>query len=234
MKKHNLLNGLKILDLSRVLAGPYATQVLGDLGATVYKIEKPKVGDDTRHWSPPKSKQSNLSSYYLSCNRNKKSITIDISNPLGKDLILEMSKKCDVFIENYQVNKLKEYGLDYESIKKVKNDIIYASITGYGQTGQKSSIPGYDFIVQGESGVMSITGEEKPYKIGVAVSDVMTGMYAVTGILSSIIYRNQTGQGQHIDLSLFDCSLSYLANQGMNYLTTGNPPKGKGNVVSLI
>lgn len=234
MKKHSLLNGLKILDLSRVLAGPYATQTLGDLGATVYKIERPNYGDDTRKWSPPTSKQANLSAYFMSCNRNKKSVTIDITKSQGQEIITEMSKKCDVFIENYQVDKLKEYNLDYESIKKVKKDIIYASLTGYGQNGTKSSLPGYDFIVQGESGVMSITGEEKPYKIGVAVSDVMTGMYAVTGILSSIIYRNQTGIGQHIDLSLFDCSLSYLANQGMNYLATDQAPKAKGNVVSEL
>jgi crotonobetainyl-CoA:carnitine CoA-transferase CaiB-like acyl-CoA transferase len=228
-----MLKGIKVLDLSRVLAGPYATQYLGDLGATIFKIEKPKIGDDTRSWYPPFSNEANMSAYFMSCNRNKKSVAINISHPRGQDLILDLAKQCDVMIENFQVGKLAEYGLDYDSIKKIKQDMIYVSVSGYGQTGSKRDLPGYDFIVQGESGLMSITGEETPMKVGVAISDVMTGMHAVNGILASIIHRGQTGRGQYIDLSLFDSSLSYLANQGMNYLVSGNAPNRRGNSVDL-
>eukprot|EP01080_Neovahlkampfia_damariscottae_P011496 gene11496-4660_t len=225
------LKGIKILDMTRILAGPLSTQYLGDLGCEVFKIEKPNVGDDTRRWFPPKYNKE-LSGYFISANRNKKSITIDFKTKKGQELIKELVKNCDIFIENYQYGLLKKYNLDYDSIKEIKKDIIYCSITGYGQNTSKKDLPGYDIISQAESGIMSITGpkdNDEGSKVGVAISDVMTGMNAVSAILASIIYRNNTGEGQYIDLSLFDCSLFYLVNQGMNYLLTSNSPNRMGN-----
>lgn len=234
------LHGIKVLDLSRVLAGPWCTQNLADLGADVIKVERPGVGDDTRTWGPPylKDEQGNNTSesaYYLSANRNKRSITIDFSQPDGAALVREMVKECDVLVENFKVGGLKKYGLDYESVRELNPKLIYCSITGFGQTGPMAPLPGYDFMVQGMGGLMSITGERDdlpgggPQKAGVAVTDIITGMYATVGILGAIQERNRSGLGQHIDVALLDSHVALLANQNLNYMTTGVAPKRFGN-----
>lgn len=234
------LHGIKVLDLSRVLAGPWCTQNLADLGADVIKVERPGTGDDTRSWGPPylKDEQGNdttESAYYLSTNRNKRSITIDFSQPKGADLVREMAKQCDILVENFKVGGLKKYGLDYESLQKINPRLIYCSITGFGQDGPMAHLPGYDFMVQGYGGLMSITGERDdlpgggPQKAGVAVSDVITGMYASVAILGALHERNRSGEGQHLDIALLDSHIAMLANQNLNYMTTGVPPKRYGN-----
>lgn len=234
------LSHLKILDLSRVLAGPWCTQNLADLGADVIKVERPESGDDTRHWGPPflKDKQGQETSeaaYYLAINRNKRSITLDIAHPEGQAIIRELVKTCDVVIENYKVGQLKKYGLDYDSLKAIKPDLIYCSITGFGQTGPYAHRAGYDFIVQGMGGFMSVTGEREdlpgggPQKAGVAIADIFTGMYATSAILAALIHRAQTGEGQAIDLALLDVQVATMANVASNYLISGVPPKSWGN-----
>ncbi|WP_144393515.1 CaiB/BaiF CoA transferase family protein [Pleionea sediminis] len=231
------LAGIKVLDLSRILAGPWATQVLADYGAEVIKIERPNAGDDTRHWGPPyhitRSKEE-LSAYFLSTNRGKQSVAVDISTPEGQAIIKKLSRECDVFIENFKVGGLEPYGLDYNSIKGVNPHIIYCSITGFGQDGPYAQKAGYDAIIQAMGGLMSITGEPDdqlgagPQKVGVAVSDLMTGMYAVSAILAALYYRVHGGEGQYIDLALMDTQVAWLANQGMNFLVSGESPGRQG------
>ncbi|MYN13135.1 CoA transferase [Pusillimonas sp. TS35] len=234
------LDGVKILDLSRVLAGPWCTQNLADLGADVIKVERPGGGDDTRSWGPPYLKDeqgadTTEAAYYLSTNRNKRSITIDIATPEGAELVRKMAAKCDVLVENFKVGGLKKYGLDYESIKAINPSLVYCSITGFGQSGPMASLPGYDFMIQGMGGLMSITGERDdlpgggPQKAGVAVTDIITGMYATVAVLGALHERHRSGLGQHIDLALLDCHVSMLANQNLNFMTTGVAPKRAGN-----
>ena len=236
------LNGLRILDMSRILAGPTCTQVLGDLGADVIKIERPGVGDDTRKWGPPYVKDSDEndtseSAYYLSSNRNKRSLTIDITKIAGQQIIRELVGKCDVLIENYKVGGLKKYGLDYTALKADFPDLIYCSITAFGQTGPKSHRLGYDFVIQAMGGIMSVTGEPDgaPMKVGVGIADVMCGMYAAVSILAAVRHRDQSeksssgGNGQHIDLSLLDSQAAWLINSGSNYLTSGENQYRLGN-----
>jgi crotonobetainyl-CoA:carnitine CoA-transferase CaiB-like acyl-CoA transferase len=230
------LAGLRVLDLTRVLAGPWATQTLADLGAEVIKIERPGSGDDTRAAGPPFLKDragndTSDSAYYLSANRGKKSVAINIATAEGQDLIRRLAATSDVLIENYLVGKLAEYGLDYESLRAVNPRLVYCSITGFGQTGQYRDRPGYDFIFQAMGGMMSITGEPDgmPQKVGVAFSDLMTGMYATVAILAALRYRDATGHGQHIDLALLDVQIAALANMNMNYLISKRVPKRMGN-----
>ncbi|HEX7386587.1 MAG TPA: CaiB/BaiF CoA-transferase family protein [Castellaniella sp.] len=234
------LDGIKVLDLSRVLAGPWCTQNLADLGADVIKVERPQGGDDTRKWGPPYLKDAaghdtSEAAYYLSANRNKRSVTVDIGNPEGAELIRQMAAHCDVLVENFKVGGLKKYGLDYESLKALNPALIYCSITGFGQTGPLAPLPGYDFVIQGMGGLMSITGERDdrpgggPQKAGVAVTDIITGMYATVAILGALHERNRSGLGQQIDLALLDCHVAMLANQNLNYMTSGVAPKRAGN-----
>ena len=230
------LKGIRILDMSRILAGPTCTQMLGDLGADVIKIERPGFGDDTRKWGPPYlrdsyGKDSSESAYYLSANRNKRSITIDITKNEGQELIRKLAEKCDVFVENYKVGGLKKYGLDYKGMKEYFPDLIYCSISGFGQTGPKSKLPGYDFMIQAMGGIMSITGDPDglPMKVGVGIADLMCGMYAAVSILSAIHHRDNGGTGQHIDLSLLDSQAAWLINSGLNYLTSRQDQNRMGN-----
>jgi crotonobetainyl-CoA:carnitine CoA-transferase CaiB-like acyl-CoA transferase len=230
------LAGIRVLDLSRVLAGPWATQILADLGAEIIKIENPHGGDDTRGWGPPflKDTQGNdthESAYFLSTNRGKKSVAIDISSQEGQLAIQTLAKSCDVMVENFKVGGLKKYQLDYDSIKAINPSIIYCSITGFGQTGPAASHAGYDFMIQGMGGLMSITGEPDamPMKAGVAVTDIMTGLYATIGIQAALLHREKTGIGQHIDVALLDVQVATLANQAMNYLISGQNPARLGN-----
>ncbi|MGI9575435.1 CaiB/BaiF CoA transferase family protein [Alloalcanivorax xenomutans] len=234
------LSHLRVLDLSRVLAGPWAGQILGDLGAEVIKVERPGSGDDTRIWGPPYAKDaeghdSDQSAYYLCTNRNKKSVAIDIAHPEGQALIRELAAQSDVVIENFKKDGLRRYGLDYESLSEDNPGLIYCSITGFGQTGPYSSRPGYDFLIQAMGGLMSITGHRDgepgagPMKVGVALTDITTGLYSTIAILGALEYRNQTGEGQHIDMALLDVQVACLANQTLNYLTTGQAPTRMGN-----
>jgi crotonobetainyl-CoA:carnitine CoA-transferase CaiB-like acyl-CoA transferase len=230
------LAGIRVLDLTRVLAGPWSTQILADLGAEVIKIERPGTGDETRVAGPPflKDRDGNDtpdSAYYLSANRGKKSVTINIASPQGQELIRKLAAKCDVLIENYMFGKLAEYGLSYDDLRKVNPRLVYCSITGFGQTGPYRERPGYDFVFQAMGGMMSITGEKDgmPQKVGVAFSDLMTGMYATIAILAALRHRDATGEGQHIDLALLDVQIAALANMNMNYLIAGRVPKRMGN-----
>ncbi len=233
------LSHIRVLDLSRVLAGPWAGQVLGDLGAEVIKIERPGGGDDTRAWGPPyfhgKDGKTDLSSYYLAANRNKKSLAVDISKPEGQRLIRELAAESDIVLENFKVGGLKRYGLDYESLSKVNSKLIYCSITGFGQTGPYANRPGYDFLIQAMGGLMSLTGRDDsepgggPLKVGVALTDIMTGLYASIAILSALAHRDRTGEGQYVETALLDVQVACLANQAMNYLTTGKSPVRMGN-----
>ncbi|WOA32741.1 CaiB/BaiF CoA transferase family protein [Alloalcanivorax xenomutans] len=234
------LSHLRVLDLSRVLAGPWAGQILGDLGAEVIKVERPGSGDDTRIWGPPYAKDaeghdSDQSAYYLCTNRNKKSVAIDIAHPEGQALIRELAAQSDVVIENFKKDGLRRYGLDYESLSEDNPGLIYCSITGFGQTGPYSSRPGYDFLIQAMGGLMSITGHRDgepgagPMKVGVALTDITTGLYSTIAILGALEHRNQTGEGQHIDMALLDVQVACLANQTLNYLTTGQAPTRMGN-----
>lgn len=234
------LSHIRILDLSRILAGPWASQTLADLGAEVIKIERPKSGDDTRHWGPPYIKDEqgdNIddAAYFMAANRNKSSVAIDMALPEGQKLICDLVAQSDVVIENFKVGGLKKYGLDYDSLKKIKPDLVYCSITGFGQTGPYSNRAGYDFLIQGMGGLMSVTGQPDgdagagPVKVGVALADVMTGLYAVIGVQAALTHRDKTGEGQHIDLALLDVQVATLANQSMNYLASGNAPTRLGN-----
>ena len=229
------LQGIRVLDLTRVLAGPWATQMLADFGAEVFKIEKPGEGDDTRGWGPPFIKNvdgtTGDAAYFQSANRGKQSVCIDIANPEGAQLIKALAAKSDILIENFKVGGLKKYGLDYESLKAANPRLIYCSITGFGQTGPYANRAGYDFMIQGMSGVMSITGEPdgEPMKMGVAFSDVFAGLHAVIAIQAALFHRERSGQGQYIDISLLDSQISVLANQALNYLVGGKVPQRLGN-----
>ena len=226
------LKGIKVVELARILAGPWAGQLLGDLGAEVIKVES-EQGDDTRAWGPPFIERDNdvSAAYFHGCNRGKKSITVDLSTSQGQERIKQLVKESDILIENFKVGGLKKYGLDYESLKTNNKALIYCSITGFGQDGPYATRAGYDYIIQGMSGLMSITGEPggPPLKTGVAVTDIFTGIYASTAILAALHQRKETGLGQHIDMSLLDSAVAILANQGMNYLSTGNSPGRMGN-----
>lgn len=234
------LSHVKVLDMSRILAGPLATQILADLGAEVIKIERPDTGDDTRSFGPPFVKNedgadTSESAYYSSCNRNKKSVAIDISNPKGRELICQLAATADIFIENYKVGTMKRYGLDYETLSKFNPRLIYCSITGFGQDGPYAQRPGYDFLIQGMGGLMSVTGRPDgepgggPQKAGLSLADITTGLYATISMLAALAERERSGQGQHIDLALLDVQVACLANQAMNYLTTGKEPTRMGN-----
>lgn len=223
------LKGIKVLDLSRVLAGPYATQILGDLGADVIKIEEKIKGDETRAWTPPSFE--NQSAYYLTANRNKKSVALDFKNTKDLEKVLSLAAEADVLVENFKVGSLKKFGLNYESLSQKFPRLIYCSVTGFGQTGPRAHEPGYDVLIQGMGGLMSITGpdEKSPVKVGVAVTDLCTGLYAAIGILAALWEREKSGKGQAIDLALYDTQVSLLANVGMNFLTTGRSPVPIGN-----
>lgn len=239
------LAGIKVLDLSRVLAGPWATQMLADLGADVIKVERPEAGDDTRHWGPPflKDEHGNdtrEASYFTACNRNKRSITVDMAHPEGQALLRKMAAEADVVVENFKVGGLKQYGLDYDSLKTLNPRLIYCSITGFGQEGPYAERAGYDLMVQAMCGLMSITGHADdqpsggPLKVGVAVIDVFTGLYASNAILAAINARDNartgTGQGQYIDMALLDVGMAVLANQAAGFLATGKAPGRAGNI----
>ena len=239
------LSHIRVLDLSRVLAGPWCAQNLADLGADVIKVERPVTGDDTRHWGPPFVKdhqglETAESAYFICINRNKRSITVDISKPEGQEIIRKLAAESDIVLENYKVGDLAKYGLDYENLKKVKSDLIYCSITGFGQTGPYAHRPGYDFIIEGMGGFMSVTGEAEgvdgssPQKAGVAIADIFTGMYASTAILAAVVHRDQTGEGQYIDMSLLDTQIAVMANVSSAYLTSGEVPRRLGNASSTI
>ncbi|WP_048440970.1 CaiB/BaiF CoA-transferase family protein [Caenimonas sp. SL110] len=235
----NSLDGIRVLDLSRVLAGPWCTQTLADLGADVIKVERPGTGDDTRTWGPPFLKDdagndTAEAAYYLGANRNKRSITCDIASPEGQALIRDLVGQCQVFVENYKVGDMARYGLDYESLKAINPALVYCSITGFGQTGPYRERAGYDYAVQGIGGLMSVTGERDdlgggPQKVGVAVADLFTGMYATVGVLSALRHAERYGQGQHIDMALLDTQVAMLANLGANYLVSGKTPGRAGN-----
>ena len=234
-KKKESLQGINVFDLTRVLAGPTATQILGDLGANIIKVERPITGDDSRNLGPPyldsNAKDPKESAYYLSVNRNKHSVTIDLTKKKGQVLAKKIIKKCDVLVENFRAGNLKQYVLDYKSIKKINPNIIYCSITGFGQNGPYASRGGYDYLVQAMGGIMSITGEKKglPTKIGVGVSDIITGLYATISILSALRFRDQTSLGQHLDISLLDSQVSWLSYVAQSYLISGNIPDRIGN-----
>ena len=229
------LRGVRVIELARILAGPWAGQLLADLGADVIKVENPDGGDDTRKWGPPfvtGHDGENLSAaYYHSCNRGKRSIALDFSTPEGSEIVRKMVADADVLIENFKLGGLKKYGLDYESLKKINPKLVYCSITGFGQDGPYAPRAGYDFIVQGMSGLMSITGPAggEPQKVGVAVTDIFTGLYSVIAIQAALRHAEATGQGQHVDMALFDTQMSVLANQNLNYLVSGNSPVQMGN-----
>lgn len=234
------LKHVRVLDLSRVLAGPWAGQTLADLGAEVIKVERPGVGDDTRSWGPPflADKNGNPTkdaAYFLSANRGKKSVTIDFTRSEGQELVKRLAASCDIVLENYKVGGLAQYGLDYASLKEVNPAIIYCSITGFGQTGPYRQRAGYDFLIQGMGGLMSVTGEPDqepgggPMKVGVAIVDIFTGMYATTAVLAALANRERSGVGQYIDLALFDVQVATLANQATNYLVSGRSPGRLGN-----
>ncbi len=230
------LAGYRVLDLSRILAGPWASQLLADLGAEVIKIERPGQGDDTRSWGPPympdrEGEPGSESAYFHGANRGKFSVCIDMAKPGGQELIRNLALESDVLIENFKVGGLKKYALDYETLKLVNPKLVYCSITGFGQTGPYAERAGYDFMIQAMGGLMSITGEAEgqPMKVGVALADILTGLYAANAIQAALIYRQQSGRGQYIDLALLDVQVATLANQAMSYLATGNNPQRLGN-----
>ena len=230
------LAGFRILDLSRILAGPWASQMLADLGAEVIKIERPVTGDDTRSWGPPympdeAGQATTEAAYFHATNRGKFSVCIDISSRQGQELIANLVARCDVLIENFKVGGLKQYGLDFDSLKRVNAKLVYCSITGFGQTGPYAERAGYDFMIQAMGGLMSVTGEPEgqPMKVGVALADVMTGLYAANAIQAALIHQLRSGEGQYIDLALLDVQVATLANQAMNYLAGGNNPQRLGN-----
>jgi len=234
------LDGLKVLDLSRVLAGPWCTQILADLGADVVKIERPGVGDDTRGWGPPFLKDTdghdtNQSTYFTACNRNKRSVTVDMATPEGRTLLQQMAAQSDVVVENFKTGGLAQYGLDYQSLKGANPRLIYCSVTGFGHDGPHAQRAGYDLMIQATSGMMSITGRPDelpgggPLRVGVALTDLFTGVYASTAILAALEVRHRTGEGQHIDMALLDVGMAILANQASAFLNTGDVPQRQGN-----
>ncbi len=239
------LEGIRVLDLSRVLAGPWCGQILADLGAEVIKVERPKTGDDTRLWGPPwmknnQGEDTREAAYYQSANRNKLSVAIDISTAEGQELVRALAADSDVVIENYKAGSLKKYGLDYDSLSAINPKLVYCSITGFGQTGPRAPEPGYDFIIQGMGGLMSVTGEKDnlpgggPQKVGVAFADLTTGLYSTIAIQAALLNRTITGLGQHVDMALLDVQVATLANQGMNYLASGKVPGRYGNAHANI
>jgi crotonobetainyl-CoA:carnitine CoA-transferase CaiB-like acyl-CoA transferase len=230
------LSHIKVLDLSRVLAGPWCTQMLADLGADVIKVERPIVGDDTRHWGPPflqdaDGNNTDQASYYTACNRNKRSVTIDMAQSEGQELIRTLALQSDIVVENFKVGGLTQYGLDYASLKAINPRLIYCSITGFGQDGPYAERAGYDLMIQAMSGMMSITGQAEgaPTRVGVAIIDVFTGIYATSAILAALEVRHRTGEGQYIDMALLDVGMAILANQGAGFLNTGKVPVRQGN-----
>ncbi|MBR8270606.1 CoA transferase [Burkholderia cenocepacia] len=234
------LSHIRVLDLIRVLAGPWCAQTLADFGADVIKVERPGAGDDTRHWGPPYLKDADgadtaEAAYYLAANRNKRSVTIDIATPEGQRIVRELAAQSDVVLENYKVGQLKKYGLDYDALRAVKPDLVYCSVTGFGQTGPYAHRAGYDFIVQGIGGFMSITGERDgepgggPQKAGVAIADLATGLYSTIAVLAALAHRDRTGEGQYIDMALLDVQVALLANMNTNFLASGKPPVRWGN-----
>lgn len=234
------LDGIKVLDLSRVLAGPWCTQILADLGADVVKIERPGVGDDTRTWGPPflkdeHGRDTDQATYFTSCNRNKRSVTIDMATPEGQDLLKKMAAQADIVVENFKTGGLRQYGLDYESLRAINPRLVYCSVTGFGHDGPHASRAGYDLMIQATSGMMSITGRPDgepgggPLRVGVALTDLFTGVYAATAILAAIEVRHRTGEGQHIDMALLDVGMAILANQASAFLNTGVAPQRQGN-----
>ena len=240
MKQHGPLTHVKVLDLSRVLAGPWAGQVLADLGATVIKVERPGVGDDTRVWGPPflkaeNGEQTREACYFLAANRGKQSVTIDISTAEGQALVRTLAAQADIVLENYKVGTLNRYGLAYEDLKAVNPAIIYCSVTGFGQDGPLADLPAYDFMIQAMGGLMSVTGERDgqpgggPQKVGMPIMDLMTGMWAAVGVLAALARRNESGEGEFIDLAMLDVMVATIANQGMNYLVSGKTPQRMGN-----
>jgi crotonobetainyl-CoA:carnitine CoA-transferase CaiB-like acyl-CoA transferase len=229
------LEGIKVLDLSRVLAGPWAGQLLADLGADVIKVERPGSGDDTRQWAPP-ALEDGTAAYFLCANRGKRSLTVDIAQPEGQEIVRRLAAEADVLLENYKVGGLARYGLDYASLSTLNPRLVYCSITGFGQDGPYSELPGYDFILQGMSGLMSITGPSRgePHKVGVAVTDVFTGLYAANAVMAALLARGRTGCGQYIDMALFDCSVAMLANVNANWLVGHKVPPRLGNAHANI
>jgi crotonobetainyl-CoA:carnitine CoA-transferase CaiB-like acyl-CoA transferase len=234
------LSHIRALDLSRVLAGPWCGQNLADLGAEVIKLERPGIGDDSRAFGPPwlkdkDGKETHEAAYFASANRGKKSVTVNLSRPEGQRIVRELARRSDVLVENYKVGDLARYGLGYEDLKRLNPRLVYCSVTGFGQTGPYRERPGYDFMIQGMGGVMSITGERDdlpgggPQRVGIPIADIMTGMYATIAILAALAYRERSGRGQHLDLALLDAQVGVLANQGMNYLATGVAPARLGN-----
>ncbi len=239
------LSHITVLDLSRILAGPWCSQLLADLGATVIKIEHPARGDDTRGWGPPflkdtEGNETGEAAYYLGVNRNKQSVALDFTQPEGQEILLALAGQADVFLENYKVGGLKKYGLDYEAVRGVNPTIVYCSVTGFGQSGPYANSAGYDFMIQGMGGLMSITGERDdlpgggPQKVGVAVSDIMTGLYATIGVQAALTHRDRTGVGQHVDMALLDTQVAMIANLNMNYLVSGKVPGRMGNAHANI
>jgi crotonobetainyl-CoA:carnitine CoA-transferase CaiB-like acyl-CoA transferase len=231
---------VRVLDLSRIMAGPWAGQILADLGADVIKVERPDVGDDTRAWGPPFLKDktgadTREAGYYLSVNRGKRSITLDLDQPAGQRVVRALAQRSDIVLENFKVGTLARFGLDYDSLKALNPALIYCSITGFGQTGPKRDVAAYDFMIQAMGGLMSLTGEADdkpgggPQKVGVPVTDIMTGMYAAVAVLAALARRNATGRGDHIDIGMLDVQVGFLANQAMNYLVSGKPPRRSGN-----
>ncbi len=223
------LQGIRVLDLSRVLAGPFCTMLLGDYGAEIIKIEAPGRGDDTRHWGPPWA--GGESAYFLAVNRNKRSLTLNLKHEEGRRILRELVARSDVLIENFKVGTTRRLGLDYESLRPLNPGLIYCSITGYGQTGPYRDRPGYDFVIQAEGGIMSITGpaEGEPHKVGVAIVDITAGLFAATAILAALHHRERTGEGQYIDVALLDAQVAWLANVAQNYLVSGETPRRYGN-----
>lgn len=230
MAADGLLSGVRVLDLTRILAGPYCTMVLGDLGADVLKVEHPERGDDTRHWGPPFA-EGGESAYFLAINRNKRSLALDLKTDRGRSILVDLIRQSDVLIENFRAGTMARWGLDYETLQEVHEGLIYCTITGFGQTGPYRDRPGYDFFAQAIGGLMSITGppDGEPYRVGVAVVDITAGLFAANAILASLYARDRTGSGQYIDISLLDAQVAWLANVGSNYLVTGEVPKRYGN-----
>jgi crotonobetainyl-CoA:carnitine CoA-transferase CaiB-like acyl-CoA transferase len=237
------LSHLRVLDLSRVLAGPWSTQTLADMGAEVIKVERPGTGDDTRGWGPPfieDGPATGESAYFMAANRGKKSVAVDISTEAGRALVVELAKKSDILVENYKVGGLRKYGLDYASLAEINPSLIYCSITGFGQTGPYAQRAGYDFMIQGMGGLMSVTGERDdlpgggPQKAGVALSDILTGLNATIAILGALAHRERSGEGQHLDIALFDVQVASLANQALSYLVSGVSPVRMGNAHTAI
>ena len=239
-KRQGPLSHIKVLDLSRIMAGPWSTQILADLGADVIKVERPGAGDDTRSWGPPFLKDeagqpTREAGYYLSVNRGKRSMTVDITTSEGQEIVRRLSETSDIVVENYKVGTLVRYGLDYDSLAAINPRLIYASVTGFGQTGPRKNAAAYDFAIQAMGGLMSVTGERDdlpgggPQKVGVPIVDLMTGMYTTVGILAALARRAETGMGDYIDIAMLDVQAAFLANQAMNYLVSGRPPKRSGN-----